>query len=256
MSIIKKSAIVTGGGSGMGAATAEKLIQNGWNVTIFGRTQSKLDDTLKSINKPDQILAVAGDVSNPEDVEKLINAHVERFGGLDGLVNSAGIAIGGPVGEVTLEDFKQVMSINVEGVFHTVHHATPHLKKSGGSIVNVSSVSGIGGDWGFSPYNASKGAVSNYTRALALELGGQGVRVNAVAPTLTDTDMGSFLTESEEMMALFKSRTPLGRAAKPNEVASAIAFLLSEEASFINGVNLPIDGGVSASNGQPNFFGV
>lgn len=252
----QKSAIITGGGSGMGAATAKKLVQNGWNVTIFGRTQSRLGDTVNDIAQPENTQTVTGDVSNANDVENLVNAHLERFGGLDGLVNSAGVAIGGPVGEVTIDDFKQVMSINVEGVFHTVHHSVPHLKKSGGSIVNVSSVSGIGGDWGFSPYNASKGAVSNYTRALALELGGQGVRVNAVAPTLTDTDMASFLTESEEMMALFKSRTPLGRAAKPSEVASAIAFLLSDEASFISGVNLPIDGGVSASNGQPNFFGV
>lgn len=248
-----KSAIITGGGSGIGAATAKKLVDKGWSVTVFGRTQSKLDQIVSDIDQPQRTLAVQGDVSEREDIERLIKSHIERFGRLDGLVNSAGVPIGGPIDQVTTDDWKQVMAINVEGVFHTTSLAVPHLRKVGGSIVNVSSVSGLAGDWGYSPYNAAKGAVSNFTRALALELGSQGVRVNAVAPSLTDTDMVSFLTENHEMMALFKNRTPMGRAAKPSEIASAIAFLLSEDASFINGVNLPVDGGVSASNGQPNF---
>ena len=196
-----------------------------------------------------------GDVSDRGDVGKLIDAHIGKFGRLDGLVNNAGVAVGGAVDEVTIDDWRRVMSINVEGVFNTVNLSVEHLKKAGGSIVNVSSVSGIGGDWGFSPYCASKGAVSNFTRSLALDLGGQGVRVNAVAPSVTDTGMASFLTGNEEMMAKFRNRSPLGRAARPEEIASAIAFLLSDEASFINGVNLPVDGGVSASNGQPNFSG-
>ncbi|GAB2191439.1 SDR family oxidoreductase [Sessilibacter sp. MAH1] len=253
MAILNKSAIVTGGGSGIGAATAEKLVKNGWNVTIFGRTQSKLDATVERIAQPEQMLAVTGDIANPADVEALINAHIDRFGGLDGLVNNAGVPVGGPIDAVSLDDWKNVMSVNLDGVFYTTRLAVAHLKKTGGSIVNVSSVSGLAGDWGFSPYNASKGAVSNFTRALALELGGQGVRVNAVAPSLTDTDMVTFISENEEMMAKFNARMPMGRAAKPSEVAAAIVFLLSEDASFINGVNLPVDGGISASNGQPNF---
>lgn len=255
MSDIRKSAIITGGGSGMGAATAKKLVQNGWSVTIFGRTQSNLETVLADIALADQTLAVQGDVSNRDDVEKLIDAHIAKFGRLDGLVNNAGVVVGGAIDEVTIDDWKRVMSINVEGVFNTINLSVEHLKKVGGSIVNVSSVSGIGGDWGFSPYSASKGAVSNFTRSLALELGGQGVRVNAVAPSLTDTEMASFVTGNEELMAKFRDRLPLGRAAKPEEIASAIAFLLSDEASFINGVNLPVDGGVSASNGQPNLSG-
>lgn len=255
MSNFQKSVIVTGAGSGMGAATAKRLVNEGWSVTLFGRTLSKLEKIAAEIAQPNQTHIVQGDVSNRESVASLINSHIEKFSRLDGLVNSAGVAIGGAIDQVAPEDWKQVMSINVEGVFNTISLATPHLRKVGGAIVNVSSVSGLGGDWGFSPYNASKGALSNFTRALALELGAQGMRINAVAPTLTDTDMGSFLTENEEMMALFKSRNPMGRAAKPEEVASAISFLLSDDASFINGVNLPIDGGTSASNGQPNFLG-
>ncbi|BDY05596.1 SDR family oxidoreductase [Ferrimonas sp. YFM] len=253
MSDFSRSAIITGGGSGMGAATAKKLVQNGWSVTIFGRTQSKLESVKAEIAQDSQILAVQGDVSNREDVERLILAHIAQFGRLDGLVNNAAVAIGGAIDDVTIDDWKQVMSINVEGVFNTINMSVEYLKKVGGSIVNVSSVSGIGGDWGFSPYCASKGAVSNFTRSLALDLGRQGVRVNAVAPSLTDTDMAAFLTGNEEMMVKFRNRMPLGRAARPEEIASAIVFLLSEEASFINGVNLPVDGGISASNGQPNF---
>lgn len=253
MSTIEKSAIITGGGSGIGAATAQCLVRDGWNVTLFGRTLSKLESTAALLASPEKVLIVQGDISVRSDVEKLIAQHVEKFGRIDGLVNNAGVPVGGPIDQVTFDDWKTVMSVNVEGVYHTTNLAVEHLKQVGGSIVNVSSVSGLGGDWGFSPYNASKGAVSNFTRALALELGGQGVRVNAVAPSLTLTDMTTFISENEEMMKRFADRNPMGRAATPSEVAEAIAFLLSDKASFINGVNLPVDGGVSASNGQPNF---
>ncbi|BDD12092.1 3-oxoacyl-ACP reductase (plasmid) [Fulvitalea axinellae] len=255
MTEFEKSAIITGGGTGMGAATAKRLVQDGWNVTIFGRREPKLEEVVADISKPDKTLAVQGDVTNRDDVQKLIDAHMAKFGRLDGLVNNAAIVAGGPIGDVTIETWKQVMAINVEGVFNTINMSIKHLKKVGGSIVNVSSVSGVRGDWNFSPYCASKGAVTNFTHSLALELGAQGVRINAVAPSLTDTDMAKFVTGSEEMMAKIKNRLPLGRAARPEEIAVPIAFLMSDDASFINGAILPVDGGVMASNGQPNFVG-
>jgi meso-butanediol dehydrogenase/(S,S)-butanediol dehydrogenase/diacetyl reductase len=239
----------------MGAATAKRLIQDGWNVTIFGRRKVKLDEVIADISKPNQTLAIQGDVTIREDVKRLIKSHLNKFGRLDGLVNNAAVVVGGPIGKVSIEDWQKVMAINVEGVFNTINLSIEHLKEVKGSIVNVSSVSGVRGDWTFSPYCASKGAVTNFTHSLALELGAQGVRVNAVAPSLTDTDMASFVTESEEMMAKIRKRMPLGRAARPDEIAAPIAFLMSDDASFINGAILPVDGGVMASNGQPNFGG-
>lgn len=248
-----KSAIVTGGGSGIGAATAKRLIADGWSVTIAGRTLDKLEKTAAEIDAGEHVNIVQCDVTDRDAVAAMIENHVAKFGGLTGLVNNAGVPVGGPIDQVTPEAWKTVMTGNVESVFNTISLSVPHLVASKGSIVNVSSISGLGGDWGFSPYNASKGAVSNFTRALAMDLGEQGVRVNSVAPGLTETDMASFVFANKPAMEQFKARSPLGRAATPAEVASVIVFLLGDDASFVNGVNLPVDGGMSASNGQPKF---
>ena len=137
---------------------------------------------------------------------------------------------------------------DVSGVVYATRAAMPHLLESKGNVVNVSSVSGLGGDWGLSFYNAAKGAVSNLTRALALEFGGRGVRVNAVAPSLTRSEMTADFTAKPDLMQKFAERLPLGRPAEPEEVASVIAFLSGPDASFVNGVVLPVDGGLSASN--------
>ena len=143
------------------------------------------------------------------------------------------------------------MAVDVDGVFYGCRAAVPHLIKSKGCIVNVSSVSGLGGDWNMSFYNAAKGAVTNFTRALALELGPHGVRVNAVNPGLTLTGLTAGMDKDAALMAKFRERIPLGRAAQPDDIAGVIAFLASDDARFVNGVNLPVDGGLFASNGQP-----
>jgi meso-butanediol dehydrogenase / (S,S)-butanediol dehydrogenase / diacetyl reductase len=146
------------------------------------------------------------------------------------------------------------MATDFDSVFFGAREALSHFLKTKGSIINVSSAPGLRGDWGLSSYNAAKGAITNFTRSLALEYGSRGVRINAVAPSLTSTEATVDLEKSEAVMAAFRDRLPIGRSATPDEVAGVIAFLASEDALFINGVNLPIDGGLHASNGQPNLL--
>ena len=247
-----KVVIVTGAGSGIGAATAQRFAAEGAHVVLAGRTRGKLEAAAKDI-PADHVLLQEADVSSKDSVDRLVAAAVERFGRLDVLVNNAGVAPMGPFMETTVDDWRSAMAIDVDGVFYGCRAAVPHLLATKGSIVNVSSVSGIGGDWNMSAYNAAKGAVTNLTRSLALELGGQGVRVNAVNPSLTFTELTSDLEKNDALMAKFAERIPMGRGARPEEVAAVIAFLASEDASFVNGVNLPVDGGLNASNGQPKL---
>jgi len=144
------------------------------------------------------------------------------------------------------------MDTNAGGVFNGSRAALPWLIKRRGCIVNTSSVSGIAADWGMAAYNASKGAVSNLTRAMALDYGARGVRVNAVAPSLTVTNMTRGMVKNRKLVAKFIERMPIGRVAQPADIAAVIAFLASDDARFVNGVILPVDGGLTASNGQPN----
>jgi meso-butanediol dehydrogenase/(S,S)-butanediol dehydrogenase/diacetyl reductase len=251
---VTKTVIVTGAGSGIGEATARRFSADGWNVVLNGRTREKLD-TVAGELPDDRTLVISGDVSNTNDVDHLIAETVSRFRGIDCLVNNAGVAQVGVPGELSLEDFEKMMSINVSGIFRTVTAAINHLRQSGGSIVNVSSVSGIGGDWHMFGYNTSKGAVTNMTRAMALDLGKDGVRVNAVAPSVTRTQMSEGIREDEKKLSMMRNRIPMKRAAEPEEIASVIAFLAGPDAGFVSGVILPVDGGLSASNGQPNLSG-
>lgn len=250
-----KVVVVTGAGSGIGAATAKRFLAEGASVVLNGRRKEKLEETASGFAH-EQVLLHSGDVSEETYVAQLVEDTVAKFGRLDVLVNNAGVAAFGPISESTTEQWRKVMSIDVDGVYFAIRAALPYLLKTKGSIVNVSSVSGLGGDWGGSIYNAAKGAVTNLTRALALELGSEGVRVNAVNPSLTLTEMTADFETNEPLIAKFKDRLPIGRGAKPEEVAGVIAFLASEDAAFVNGVNLPVDGGVTASNGQPNMTGL
>lgn len=245
-----KTVVVTGAGSGIGAATAIRFASEGANVVLAGRTRSKLEETAAAIGN-DRTLVVTADVAQWDEAQALAAAALERFGAVDVLVNNAGSADMGLVDEIEIDAWHKVIETNVDGVFLVTRAFWDALKQSKGNVVNLSSVSGIGGDWEMFAYNASKGAVSNMTRALALDIRKTGVRVNAVAPSLTATDMASGVLGKEETKAKFFERIPMGRAAEPAEIAAAIAFLASDDAGFVNGVVLPVDGGVSASNGQP-----
>jgi meso-butanediol dehydrogenase / (S,S)-butanediol dehydrogenase / diacetyl reductase len=248
-----KVVIVTGAGSGIGAGTARRFLQEGAFVVLNGRREHKLRETIAGFDAA-KSLVHPGDVSDEEYVKRLVGDTIAKFGKLDVLVNNAGFAIFGPFAKTTTVDWRKTMATDLDGVYFGCREALPHLLKTKGSIVNLSSASGLGGDWGMSSYNAAKGAVTNFTRSLALEYGSRGVRINAVAPSFTSSEATADLQKSEAVMAAFRDRLPIGRAATPDDIAGVIAFLASEDAVFVNGVILPVDGGLQASNGQPNFL--
>ena len=250
-----KVVIVTGAGSGIGAGTARRFLMEGAFVTLNGRRKRKLQETIEGFDAAKSFVH-PGDVSDEAYVKRLVKDTVAKFGKLDVLVNNAGMAIFGPFEKTTTKVWRKVMETDLDSVYFSCRESLPHLLKTKGSIINLSSASGLAGDWGMSSYNAAKGAVTNFTRSLALEYGSRGVRVNAVAPSLTSTAATSELEKSKELMAAFRDRLPIGRAATPDDIAGVIAFLASKDAVFVNGVILPVDGGLNASNGQPNFLSI
>ena len=255
----EKTVIVTGSGSGIGRATAIRFANEGANVVLVGRSAETLQETAEAFPQDrtwihtDNFLTVICDISVEAQVQEMMKRVIDKFERIDVLVNNAGKAIQGKITELSSEDWESAIDVNLNGTFYVCQAAMPHLIATKGNIINVSSLSGIGGDWNMAAYNAAKAGISNLTRTLALDHGADGVRVNAVNPSVTKTDMTSTIQDDSSKTDKFLDRCPLGRLAAPEEVAAVITFLASDDASMITGVNLPVDGGVSASNGQPHF---
>lgn len=245
-----KTVIVTGASSGIGLATARRFSDEGANVVLVARDAEALRNAAEGMDQA-RTETVTGDVSREPDTISIAEAAQRRFGGIDVLVNNAGVGMSGRIDELSLEDWRKVIDIDLTGVFLMSRAVWPMLEKAGGCVVNTSSVSGLGGDWGMFAYNAAKGGVSNMTRALALDARESGIRVNGVAPALTRTGMTDEMMGDEELVGKFLERIPLGRVGEPEDVAAVIAFLASQDARFVNGVIIPVDGGLHASNGQP-----
>lgn len=245
-----KVVIVTGAGSGIGEGTARRFSQEGANVVLVGDHARNIERVARDL-PPERTLTRVCDVSKWRQVDSMVNGVARKFGVLHVMVNNAGIFEGSSVTKTKPQEWERVMAVNAGGVFNGSRAALPHLIRTRGCIVNTSSVSGLRGDWNMSAYNASKGAVSNLTRAMALDYSSRGVRINAVAPSLTLTEMTKGAAKNRRVMEKFHERMPLGRIAMPEDIAAVIAFLASDDARFITGVILPVDGGVTASNGQP-----
>lgn len=247
-----KVALITGATSGIGAGTAVLFASQGCKLTLTGRNVANLEKVLTECinaggNKND-ILTIIGDVSKDDDVKKIIESTIQFFGKLDILVNNAGILIPGCVENTPLETYDQIMNINVRSLFQFTQLAVPHLKKTKGNIVNVSSIAGPRSFPGVAAYCVSKAAVDQLTRCSALELAADGIRVNSINPGVIITEIHKRGSMSEEEYAKFlehcKETHALGRPGTVDEVAQAISFLADEKkSSFITGVNLPIDGG-------------
>ena len=240
--------LITGGGTGIGAGITTAFLDAGATVVITGRRREPLDRTLAGRGT-----AITADVSDGDGVRALVAEIVDRFGRLDVVVSNAAGYESGPLTELADDAWAALRATNIDGFFHLAKATLPHLAAAGGNLVAVSSVSGDRGDWGQAAYNASKAAITNFVRSLALDWGGAGVRLNAVAPSFTLTDITAELGRDEQAMAPFVNRIALGRPAVPADIAPAVLFLASEAAGYITGSVLTVDGGTSASTGQPHL---
>ena len=236
-----KTAVITGGGTGIGFATAKRFIEEGAFVFLFGRRQEPLDAALAKLGP--NARAVRGSVSDLADLDRLYAAVKAERGGLDILFANAGTGEIIPLGEITPEHYDRTFDANVKGLLFTVQKGLP-LMSAGGSIILTGSTTGVMGTPGFSVYSATKAAVRNFARSWALDLRGTGVRVNVLSPGPTRTELALEAVGADAMEAL-GAGTPIGRIGDPSETAAAVAFLASSDSSFMTGSEMFVDGGLA-----------
>jgi NAD(P)-dependent dehydrogenase (short-subunit alcohol dehydrogenase family) len=242
-----KVAVVTGGSSGIGLATAKRFVEEGAFVYITGRRQGELDKAVSMIGR--DVVAVQGDVSNLADLDRLYAKVASDKRKIDILFAGAGIVSTLPLAEMTEEGYDKLFAINARGLAFTVKKALPVLN-DGGSIIVITSIADSKGIPGLGPYSATKAAVRSFIRAWTAELVGRRIRVNAISPGPIDTPIFEQQVPTKEGVdqarAQFAAAVPFGRLGRPEEIASTALFLASDEASFIAGVELPVDGGMTA----------
>jgi NAD(P)-dependent dehydrogenase (short-subunit alcohol dehydrogenase family) len=246
----QESAIVTGAASGIGKATALRLARRGANVGLIDRDNVAAETVARTITKSGgRALAIKADVSDSAALQNAVENVASTFGGLDTIVAAAGIALTGTVTEMSEADWHRIIAVNLTGTYLLARHTVPHLlARGGGSFVAISSDSGVRGSVGFSAYCASKHAVVGLVRCMALDYGPKGIRSNVVCPSFVDTPMADGLLAGPDIpdRSSYERRAPLGRFARPEEIAEAIAHLSCPEASYTNGMLYVIDGGTTA----------
>lgn len=240
-----KVAIVTGGANGIGAAVAARLAADGAKVMIA--------DIQTPTATSDNIAFIRTDATSAQEVAALVDATVQKWGRVDILVNNAGLGALSETPDMAEELWDKVFAINTKAIYLFCKYAIPVMRQQGGAIVNVASISGLGGDYGMGVYNASKGAVINYTRSLALDCARDGIRVNALCPGLIETAMTELTVARPDDRAAWLAPVPLGRMGQPEEMANVVAFLASDEASYMTGSIVTADGGITCHTGQPNI---
>lgn len=236
-----KTAVITGGGSGIGLGTAKRFIDEGAFVYLFGRRKAQLDDAVAQLGSSAR--AVQGSVTDPADLDRLYEMVKAERGGLDVLVANAGTGSFAPLGEITPEHYDQIFDVNVKGLVFTVQKALP-LMSDGGSIILTGSSTGVMGTPAFSIYSATKAAVRNLARSWALDLRGTGIRVNVLSPGPTTTELALEVL-GEEGIAAMGASTVLGRMGDPSETGAVAAFLASSDSSFMTGGEVFVDGGLA-----------
>lgn len=248
-----KTVVITGGATGIGLAIAEHFLSNKWQVMITSRNAERLAKAKEDLGDKygaELIDFCQADVANEEEVNALQKKTSERFGAVDAVVNNAGIVIWGHVHEMAAADWDSIFNTNVKGTFLVSKVFLPEMMEVRHcAIVNISSVSGLCGDYGMTAYNASKAAVINMTRSMAMGYGKYGVRVNCVAPGPTNTSMFP-----QEFKEVFSQNSPLGRIVEPEEIAKAVFFMATDASSAITGETIPVTAGFEISTGQPRMI--
>ncbi len=249
----QKVVVITGGASGIGAASARRFHREGARVVICDLNETLGGALCTELGK-ERTYFYRCDVSVFSEVEGLMQAAVDRFGGLDIVFNNAGIGSFARTTELAIEDWQRVIAIDLNGVFFGCKAAIPHLKlRGGGVIINTASISGMAGDFGFAAYNAAKGGVINYTRAAAIDHARENIRINAICPGPVATPIIAGIEQIPGLKERWSEEVPMGRFAQPEEIASVAAFLASDDASYMTGAILAVDGGLTAHTGQPNL---
>lgn len=248
MASTNNTAIVTGGARGIGLAIARRFLAEGRNVALIDIDRETLQRTEAELAQPERVLALHGDVSQPEQVARCIGAVAERFGRIDALVNNAGVAVFKPILDTSWQEWRHVLATNLDGAFLCTQAAAPLMlaNPGGGAVVNIASISGLRASTLRVAYGTSKGALIHLTKQQAVELGTRGVRVNCVAPGPVDTEMAK-LVHSVAIRSDYHDVIPQNRYGTVEEIAGAVAFLCSDAASYVNGQVLAVDGGFEAA---------
>jgi len=244
-----KVAIVTGAGSGIGRACALALAREGAKVALIRRRKDRLKDVAREI--VDSAFVLAADISKTVEIDRVVEQTVGRFGGLDVLLNSAGVLHVGTVEHITEEEWDETFNINVRGLWLLSRAALPHMRKArGGSIINIASVLGINGARNRASYAASKGAVVLLTKCMAIDHGHENIRVNAICPSFVETDLtAAIISQAPNPETVRRERVgvhPIGRLGRPEDIAGLAVYLASDESSWVTGGVFPVDGGYLA----------
>ena len=251
-------AVVTAGGAGIGAATVRRFAKEGAAVVIAdlsGTRAQAVTDEVKAAGG--RAVCIKMDASDPEAIQATIKLALDNFGRLDVMFNNAGMAEVALVHDTTLESWNRVMAVTLTSTFLGIKYAVPIMRRQGGgAIVNTASISGTRGDYGMASYNAAKAGVINLTRAAALENAKHKIRINCVCPGGINTRVAQVLggDRADEFRRTMGAMHPVGRMGEPEEIASTVTFLASDEASFITGAQFVVDGGVTAHTGMPQFI--